>query len=126
VTRRVSRGGLKSQRAEAVPIHAHALFGNPFANQPRRDRREQDSAAEMSRGHHQPIDIGWAEYRQMIGRIGPQARPRFFDARVHKARRKLDRGGKNFLDSACCHAFVEPACSTVAPATIRPSFRGTR
>ena len=74
----------------------------------------------MSRGHHQPIDIGWAEYRQMIGRIGPQARPRFFDARVHKARRKLDRGGKNFLDSACCHAFVETSMLDGCPRDYSP------
>ncbi len=38
--RGVSRGGLKTQRAEAVPIHAHALFRNPFADQPRGNRRK--------------------------------------------------------------------------------------
>ena len=49
VTRRVSPGGLKSQGAETVPVHTHALFRNPFANQARRDGREEDSAAKMSR-----------------------------------------------------------------------------
>ncbi len=93
--------GRKTHRAEAVPIHAHALFRNPFANQPCGDRRQQDSAAKVSCGHQQSIDVGRADYRKVIRRIRPQACPRFFDARIRKARREIDGGGKNLLDAGC-------------------------
>ena len=89
--RRVSRGGLKAQRAEAVPIHAHAMFRNPFANQSSGDRRKQDSAAEVSCGHQQSIDVGRADYRKVIGRIRTQACPSFFNARIREPRRSLTR-----------------------------------
>ena len=90
MTRGIGRRGCKSHRAEAVPIYAHALFGDPFADQTRGDGREQDSAPKVARGHQQALHVSRAEYGKMVGRIRPQACPRFFDARVRKARREFD------------------------------------
>jgi len=84
MTRRVSRGGLKSQRAEAVPIHAYALLDDPIANQARGDGREQNSTAEVSSRDEQTIEIGRAEDGKAIGRVGPQAFVSFFNERVRR------------------------------------------
>ena len=52
------RGRAKTQRAEAFPFQADSLLCNPFADKPRRYRREQDAAAEMSGGDKEIIDAG--------------------------------------------------------------------
>src|SRR6266550_70314 len=83
-------GGWKAQRTEAVPIRTHWLFHNPFADQARRDGCEQDSTPEVSRGNQQAVDVGRAEYGKVIGRIGTQACPGFFKARICEARCKID------------------------------------
>src|SRR6266571_4687763 len=80
---------LKAQRAEALPIEADFLLGNPFPDEARGDGREQNTAAKMSGGHQQAFQIGGPENGKMIGRIGPQACPGFFDARVLEAGSEL-------------------------------------
>src|SRR5437879_4965180 len=84
--------GLKSQRAEAAAILTHTLLPDPFADQARSDGTAKDSAREVARAYQQAIDVGGAEYGKVIGRIGPQACPRFCDACIREARRKLDGG----------------------------------
>ena len=51
---------------------------------------EQDSTPEVSRGNQQAVDVGRAEYGKVIGRIGTQACPGFFKARICEARCKID------------------------------------
>ena len=59
--RGVGRRCLKAHWTEAIPIQAHFLFRDPFPNQLCGDGREQDSAAKMSRGHQQTVEIGGAQ-----------------------------------------------------------------
>lgn len=53
----------ETQGAVAVPVHLDRLFQHPVADQSRRDRRKQDSAAEMSGGDQQALDVGGADNR---------------------------------------------------------------
>ena len=79
---------LKPQRAEAVPVGRDTLVGDPFAHQARGDRREQGPSTKMSRGHDEAAQVGRAKNGKMVLRIGTQAGPGFFDARVFEAGRQ--------------------------------------
>src|SRR5215469_6085613 len=101
------RSRLKPQWAEALPIHADFLLGDPFAEEPRGNRRKQDAAAKVSGGHQQACEVGRPEDRKMIGGVGSQSRPGFLDARILQSGSQLDGGGKDFLDAPRRDALIE-------------------
>src|SRR5882757_2009702 len=79
------RGGFfagfhEAKGTEAVPIDCYPLLGNPFANELGGDRRQQDAAAKMAGGYEQAIDVRGSQNRQVVGRVGAQSGPGFFDS----------------------------------------------
>ncbi len=61
----------------------------------------------MSGGDQQSVQIRRADNRQMIGRIGPQPGPRFFNLRVGQGRSQLQCAGQNFLHRTGGDSFFE-------------------
>src|SRR5437016_3487389 len=105
----------KPQRAEALPIHADFLLGDPFADEPRGDRRQQDAAAKMSGGHEQAFEVGWPQDRKMVRGVGSQASPGFLDACILQSGSQLDGCGKNLLDAVCRDVLDETYLPQPAP-----------
>src|SRR5208282_1771005 len=107
---RPARGsGLKSHRAEAVPIYADALLRHPFAHEPRGDGCQKNSATKVARCHEQAVEVGGSEDGQMIWRVGSDSCPGLLYSCACKAGRQLDRSCQDLFDAACRQTFLE-AC----------------
>src|SRR3974390_1315617 len=71
--------------AEPRPVDADFLFGDPFLDEPGRDRGKQNAAAEMARSDEQAVEVRRADDRQMIERVRPQTGPGLLDAGAGEA-----------------------------------------